>query len=348
MIEGKEEEDARVIADEKSSNNDDGKKRRKETEEDERIINDTTERTLKNTDTIVNPNGLVGTYVKPGEDWDRLLLDPDVVVIDTRNRYEVEIGTFENAISPDTDNFNQFPQWLQRFSSTCQNVESHGNNSTALTDGQGDEHDATVPCNNAEQPRLPSQCAINSNSISTNYNSPNTRTSNITTNTNARSTKPVPTTSMPIVTKKPKAVAMFCTGGIRCEKATSYALASKLFPPDVPIYHLEGGILSYLDSHPNADEGSRWKGECFVFDQRVALTHGLRSSEAYNSCHGCRRPVRREDKIGEDYLQGVYCSQCKGEMTERQKTRFEERERQMELAQELGHTHIHDPKEIDR
>jgi UPF0176 protein len=138
---------------------------------------------------------------------------------------------------------------------------------------------------------------------------------------------------------------MFCTGGIRCEKSTSYALAQNVFPPDVPVYHLDGGVLSYLDSHPDA-KSSKWKGECFVFDQRVALGHGLKPSETYNSCHGCRRPISEEDKAGKDYVKGVSCKHCKDEISECQKERFVERQKQMDLASQNEKNHIHDPKEF--
>ena len=137
---------------------------------------------------------------------------------------------------------------------------------------------------------------------------------------------------------------MFCTGGIRCEKATSYALSSRAFPPDVPVYHLEGGILAYLDRvEPSR---SKWRGECFVFDQRVAVTHGLEPSRKWGSaCRGCRRPLSEEDKGGEDYVKGVSCRRCKRGLTERQVERFKERQLQCDLADKTGKAHIHDAKE---
>merc|ERR1719223_362665 len=267
---------------------------------------------------VVDPTKTVGTYIKAGKEWDDLLMDPDVVVVDTRNKYEVEVGTFENAVSPNTDNFKQFPDWLHRLAAACKEA--------------GDGNDGEEQCVDSPQPEQSrQQCDMNSKSSSTS-------------STNARSLEPVPDSDMPTVLRKPKAVAMFCTGGIRCEKSTSYALAQNVFPPDVPVYHLDGGILSYLDSHPDS-KSSKWQGECFVFDQRVALGHGLKPSGTYNSCHGCRRPVSEEDKAGEDYIRGVCCKHCKAEVSERQKERFVERQRQIDLAGQKGKSHIHDPKE---
>lgn len=162
------------------------------------------------------------------------------------------------------------------------------------------------------------------------------------TNTNPRSRDPI--LSLPKINRKPKAVAMFCTGGIRCEKSTSYALASQVFDKDVPIYHLDGGILAYLD-HNRDPNKSKWNGECFVFDQRVALTHGLKPSESYNACHGCKRPLSEEDKSHKDYLYGVHCKHCKETLSEKQIQRFQSRQKQIELAEQKGTTHFCDPKE---
>ena len=263
----------------------------------------------------IDPTKVVGTYVKPGKDWDNLLMDPDVVVIDTRNKYEIEIGTFQNAINPHTDNFKQFPDWLRRFAD-----DRYGSNNN-----ENDEND-----NNQEQPKKYQkfeQCDPDALKLTT----------------NARSKAPAPYIPPPNLPKKPKAVAMFCTGGIRCEKSTSFALSNKLFPSDVPVYHLDGGILAYLDKVKASE--SKWNGECFVFDQRVSLTHGLKPSEKYNLCYACRRPITVEDKHGEDYVKGVCCKKCKNEATEAQKIRFQERQRQIELAKNKGIKHIHDPKE---
>ena len=276
----------------------------------------------KEPDIKVDPTETVGTYVKAGKEWEDLLMDPDVVVIDARNKYEVEVGTFENAVSPNTDNFKQFPDWLHRLAAACKEAGDGENGVNKIG-----EHDIDSQMQDSNR----SQCVINSETISS--------------SSNARSLEPVPDSDMPKVLRKPKAVAMFCTGGIRCEKSTSYALAQNVFPPDVPVYHLDGGVLSYLDSHPDA-KSSKWKGECFVFDQRVALGHGLKPSETYNSCHGCRRPISEEDKAGKDYVKGVSCKHCKDEISECQKERFVERQKQMDLASQNEKNHIHDPKEF--
>ncbi|GFH59269.1 rhodanese-related sulfurtransferase [Chaetoceros tenuissimus] len=252
----------------------------------------------------IDPNKMKGTYVKPGKEWDDLCDDPDVVVIDTRNKYEIEIGTFENAINPNTDNFRQFPDWLHRFADKCKE---------------------------ANEEEVPDRCVLNTKS---------------TTEDNARNNNPVPEEDMPIVRKKPKAIAMYCTGGIRCEKSTSYTLAAEVFPKDIPVYHLEGGVLAYLDAHPD-EKKSKWKGECFVFDQRVAVTHGLKPSEKYNACHACRRPISTEDMQRDDYVKGVSCRYCKDSANDKSKQRFEMRQKQMDLAQSKGSRHIHDPKELN-
>jgi UPF0176 protein len=208
-----------------------------------------------------DPTERVGTYVPPGPEWNQLLQDPDCMVIDARNEYEVRLGTFRNAMNPRTQNFKQFPEWLSR----------------------------------------------------------------------------------QVETANPKSVAMFCTGGIRCEKATSLALASKVFPDDTPIYHLEGGILGYLDQVP--EEESLFEGECYVFDKRVAVTHGLRPSKRYTQCHACRNPLTWEEKEREDYEEGLQCRYCATKITDKQRERFRDRQKQCELASKLGTPHMHDPKE---
>lgn len=232
----------------------------------------------------VDPTLAVGKYIKPGKDWDDLLLDPDVVVIDTRNRYETEIGTFVNAVDPDTFSFTEFPEWMRQFA-----------------EGIKDERDGK------------------------------------------RSSLEL--VSVPSIANPPKAVAMFCTGGIRCEKSTSFVLSRKLFPEDVPIYHLEGGILAYLANVP--EEESMWRGECFVFDQRVSVKHGLVPSEKYHACHGCRRPVSNFDRTGPDYVHGICCKHCRGDLTDKQLERFRERQRQQDLIDRgiVQKPLFHDPKE---
>ena len=191
-----------------------------------------------------------GTYVDAA-DWNRLISDPDVVVIDTRNDYEVSIGTFANAINPGTTSFREFPAWL------------------------------------AAQKRL--------------HN-------------------------------KPK-VAMFCTGGIRCEKSTAY-LKSQGFDE---VYHLKGGILKYLETV--APQDSLWQGQCFVFDHRVSVGHGLEPG-GYDMCHACRQPVSAADKASDTYQPGVSCPRCHGRHTPAQLNRFTERQNQMARAKARGEHHL--------
>jgi len=168
----------------------------------------------------INPNLQVGTYVSPQE-WNQLIRDPQVTLIDTRNDYEVQIGSFQGAENPHTHSFSEFPDY----------VKTH-------LDPQ----------------------------------------------------------------KHPK-VAMFCTGGIRCEKATAFMLQQGF----QEVYHLEGGILKYLEEVPEPE--SLWEGECFVFDQRIALKTGLRPG-SYDLCPGCGYPISEEDKASPDYKEGVCCSHC--------------------------------------
>jgi UPF0176 protein len=198
----------------------------------------------------INPNEKVGTYVAP-EDWNALISDPDVVLIDTRNGYECDIGTFRGAIDPKTTTFREFPAY-----------------------------------------------------ISKNLN--------------------------PVRHKK---VAMFCTGGIRCEKASSYMVEHGF----EQVYHLQGGILKYLEKIPAAE--SLWEGECFVFDQRISVGQGLKVGE-YEQCHGCRHPVSPEDKASVQFVAGVSCPHCFSSQTEEKRKRFAERQKQTELALKRGRAHI--------
>lgn len=202
----------------------------------------------------IDPQGCVGKYVKPS-DWNALIADPDTLVIDTRNDYEVEIGTFDRAINPNTSAFREFPGWVQ-------------NHLDSLPDGV-----------------------------------------------------------------KPKKIAMFCTGGIRCEKATSY-LVSKGYDN---VFHLEGGILKYLETVP-VDE-SAWQGDCFVFDQRVSVKHGLEPGD-YDMCHACRMPVTESEKQSPLYEQGVSCPKCHGTRDDEELLRFRERQKQMQLARKRGEKHL--------
>ena len=198
----------------------------------------------------VDPRQKVGEYVKPN-DWNQLISDPEVFLIDTRNDYEFEVGTFSGAINPNTNNFREFPEYIHK-----------------------------------------------------NYD-PN----------------------------KHKKIAMFCTGGIRCEKASSYLLDQGF----EGVYHLEGGILKYLEEVEKDD--SLWQGECFVFDQRVTVNHDLEPG-GFDQCHGCRRPISQEDKKSDKYLKGVSCPKCYDKLSEDQKTRFAERQKQIELARRRGEEHM--------
>jgi UPF0176 protein len=198
----------------------------------------------------INPSQMAGQYVKP-EEWNKLLDDPDVVVVDVRNDYEVSIGTFKGAINPQTKSFSELPEWVEQ--------------ETAL------HH-------------------------------------------------------------KPK-VAMFCTGGIRCEKSTAF-LRKVGFDE---VYHLEGGILKYLEIVPEAE--SRWEGECFVFDERVTVGQGLKPGD-YELCRGCGHPISPEDRTSELFVIGVSCPYCYGTKTEAQKQGLSERQRQVELANSRNQKHI--------
>jgi len=172
-------------------------------------------------------------------------------VIDTRNDYEVGIGTFEGAVNPETETFREFPAWFERFKET---------------------------------------------------------------------------------NRKPK-IAMFCTGGIRCEKSTAFLKSQGV----EDVYHLKGGILKYLETVPEAE--SKWEGECFVFDSRVSVGHGLELG-SYDQCFACRRPITEEDKLTEAYVKGISCPACIDEFSAADKARFAERQKQIGLARERGKNHI--------
>ncbi|MDH3614510.1 MAG: rhodanese-related sulfurtransferase [Gammaproteobacteria bacterium] len=196
------------------------------------------------------PHERTGTYVPP-EQWNALLADPDVVVIDTRNHYEVEVGTFPRALDPQTDSFRQFPEFAKELAETS----------------------------------------------------------------------------------KDRPLAMFCTGGIRCEKATALMLELGF----EEVYHLQGGILKYLEDMP--PEHNRWNGECFVFDTRVAVDRDL-AEGGYVQCHACRRPLSTKDLASPDYREGVSCPNCINDLDEDREARLQERQRQVELARQRGDTHI--------
>ncbi len=201
----------------------------------------------------IDPRDIVGTYVKPA-DWNALISDPEVLLVDTRNHYEVQIGTFQNAVNPQTESFREFPAYVK-----------------ANLDPQ-----------------------------------------------------------------KHKKVAMFCTGGIRCEKSTAY-LKQQGFNE---VYHLEGGILKYLEEVP--EEETLWQGECFVFDNRVTVNHKLEKG-AYDQCHACRMPITDAEKTLDSYEKGVSCLHCVDSNSPEQIKRYAERERQMQLARERGEAHIGEP-----
>lgn len=201
----------------------------------------------------IDPNKIVGTYVE-ARDWNELISDPEVLLLDTRNKYEVEIGSFAGAVNPGTDSFREFPDYVKK----------------QLDPG------------------------------------------------------------------KHKKVAMFCTGGIRCEKSTAY-LREQGFEE---VYHLKGGILKYLEEVPEPE--SKWEGECFVFDNRVTVNHQLERG-SFDQCHACRMPITEQDKQREEYQPGVSCHYCLGTQSPEQRQRYAERERQIELAQRRGEEHLGHP-----
>jgi len=201
----------------------------------------------------INPAQNAGTYVEP-QDWNKLISDPDVMVVDTRNHYETAIGSFKGAVDPETTSFREFPQWAKTLSE--------------LPEGE-----------------------------------------------------------------KPKKLAMFCTGGIRCEKST--ALMRQYGFDEV--YHLKGGILKYFEDVPYED--SLWEGECFVFDSRVSVDHKLEKG-IYDLCYACRMPITQENMDDERYLPGISCPHCFETKSEEQLARYKERQRQMALARKRGEDHI--------
>lgn len=198
----------------------------------------------------IDPTHKVGRYVKP-EDWNVLISDPDTILIDTRNDYEYQIGTFKDAVNPDTKTFREFPKFVK------DNLDPNKN----------------------------------------------------------------------------KKVAMFCTGGIRCEKSTAFLIEQGF----KDVFHLQGGIIKYLEEVPK-DE-TLWQGECFVFDNRVAINHDLEKG-SYDQCYACRYPITKEEMHSEHYQEGVSCPHCYDKVTEEQRQRFAEREKQILLAKQRGEQHI--------
>ena len=210
-------------------------------------------------DKSIDPTKSVGEYVNP-EDWNSLLEEENILLIDTRNDYEYSIGSFKDSINPKTQKFRDFPKWLKN-------------------------HDFTHE------------------------------------------------------DKNNKKVAMFCTGGIRCEKASSL-MKNEGFKK---VYHLKGGILKYFESV--SKEKSLWNGECFVFDDRVSVKHDLSVGD-YDMCHGCRMPITETDKTSQKYIQGVSCPNCYDQTTEEQKSRYMSRQKQVDLAKQRNQKHIGPKEEV--
>ncbi len=206
----------------------------------------------------ISPNKVVGNYVKP-ENWNDLISDENLLLIDTRNSYEVSIGSFENAINPKIKNFREFPNWVS------ENLLN-------------------------KDPKI-----------------------------------------------KNKKIAMFCTGGIRCEKSTSYLKALGF----EEVYHLEGGILKYLEKIPENE--SKWNGSCFVFDYRVSVDHNLELGQ-YEMCYACRMPISKNDKMHKHFVQGESCHHCFETSNAKQKNRFKERQKQIELSRKKNRSHIGEVK----
>lgn len=206
----------------------------------------------------VDPNRRVGTYVEP-ENWNSLIDDPEVLVIDTRNDYEVAIGSFEGAVDPRTKSFREFPNYVKQ------------------------HYDPS----------------------------------------------------------RHKKVAMFCTGGIRCEKASSFMLNEGF----EEVFHLKGGILSYLEKVPEAE--TRWRGDCFVFDNRVTVRHDL-SEGAFEQCHACRMPISTEDQASDRYSPGVSCPHCWDSLSDKTRASAIERQKQIDLAKARNEPHPigRNPREV--
>lgn len=198
----------------------------------------------------IDPRKVVGTYVE-AKDWNELINDPDVLLVDTRNDYEYSVGTFRNAVNPNTESFREFPEYVEK------NLDP----------------------------------------------------------------------------QKHKKVAMFCTGGIRCEKSTAY-MKQQGFEE---VYHLKGGILKYLEEVPK--ENTTWDGECFVFDDRVTVDHDLNPGR-YQQCNACRMPITEEEQQSELFQQGVSCPHCYDRTSDDQKARYLEREKQIQLSKARGEEHI--------
>ena len=198
----------------------------------------------------IDPLASAGTYIKP-EDWNEMISDPNVILIDTRNEYEIKVGTFPGAINPGTKTFREFPKFAKTY----------------------------------------------------------------------------------LKNKSEKKIAMFCTGGIRCEKSTSF-LKENGFEN---VFHLEGGILKYLEEVPT--EKSLWNGECFVFDNRVTVDQDLQEG-SFEQCHACRTPISKEDKLSQDFVKGISCPHCIETKTDHDRLRFRERQKQINLAAQRKEIHL--------
>jgi len=199
---------------------------------------------------VVDPRKKVGTYVSP-DSWNKIVEDPETLLIDVRNDYEIEVGTFRGAINPKTENFREFPEFVR---------------------------------NNLDP-------------------------------------------------EKHKKIAIFCTGGIRCEKASSFMIGEGF----TNVYHLKGGILKYLEEVPS--EESTWEGECFVFDNRTSVDHDLENG-VYDLCHNCRFPVSPEDMKSEYYEKGISCPKCYNTISESRRKSLEERNKQIRLAKQRNQQHL--------
>ena len=287
-----------------------------------------------------NPNITKGTYLNSRQ-WDEAMKNPNVLVIDTRNSYEIDIGSFESAIDPQTKHFSEFPEYLERLAdefdwSKLQNIPKQGE----IEDMQQQEQCDAAVNGNGNGNGGPNNNATTTPSSSSSATSVNNEEE--------------PAIKMKKKKPPPTAIAMFCTGGIRCEKATSYALQSNLFPQNLPIYHLEGGILSYLDDvakrgsdddterEEQEKEGgggsSTFHGECFVFDKRVALTEGLEPSNKFISCHGCRGPMDRrllEEEEEEEIDNDNDGATCADTGNDNNSTNMEEEEKKKKEYEQL-------------
>jgi UPF0176 protein len=199
----------------------------------------------------IDPARDVGTYVE-ADQWNDLITDPDTIVIDTRNDYEVAIGSFKGALDPKTKSFSEFPEWFRSQRETL-----------------------------GEKPR----------------------------------------------------VAMFCTGGIRCEKSTAFLRAEGV----EDVFHLKGGILKYLETVP--EDQSLWEGACFVFDERVSVGHGLAVAD-HALCRACRFPLGPEERASPQFVEGVQCSHCAAERSDADRVRYAERHKQVAIAEKHGKRHV--------